>query len=55
MGGRDLVCQGLTSVPPDCSNWLLGSEGEDINIAAVSKGKFPLLTSRAPPFEEALD
>ena len=54
-GGCDLACRGLTFVPPDCTTCILGAEEQDLNIAAVRQGISPLLTSRAPPFEEALD
>ena len=53
--GRYLACQVLTFFPSDCATLLLGREDKEINISAASKGLSPLLTGRAPPFEEALD
>ena len=52
----ELAFRGLTFVPPDCAYWLIrrGVDGP-LNIFEASKGLFPLLTFREPPFEEALD
>ena len=54
-GGRDLAYRGLIFIPQYCAIWLLVREYKDLNIAAVIKGLFPLMTGRAPPYKEALD
>ena len=52
----DLASQGLTFSPPDCADWLIQREAEGpLNVFKASKGLFPLLTGREPPFEETLD
>ena len=47
-----MSCQGLNFMPLEGAYFLLGKTP---NIAEASQKLPPLLTSRAPPFEEALD
>ena len=49
--GCDLTCRGLTFVPPDGAFRLLGRGS---NIAEAIKILLPLLSSRSPPYGEAL-
>ena len=49
---QDLAFQGLTLVPPDRAYQLLGRCS---NISKASRLLFPLLSSRAPPYDEALN
>ena len=50
--GRKLACQGLTFVPPDGASRLLG---QTMNITEASKVLILLLSSRAPPYNKALN
>ena len=50
--GCNLACQGITFLPPDTAARLLGSPR---NIAEASQTIPPLLSGRAPPYEEALE
>ena len=51
-GGIDLLCWGLTFVPPDGVYLLLGSTP---NIMEASHKLLLFLTVRVPPFGEALN
>ena len=46
----------MTFVPLDCATWILGREADGpLNIFDASRGVFPMITDREPPFKEALD
>ena len=51
-----LACRGMAFFPSDCMAWLLRREADGtFNVFDASAGLFPMLTSREPPFEVALD
>ena len=52
----NLACRGMAFFPSDYAAWILRREVDGpINVFETSAGLLPMLTSRDPPSEAALD